>query len=697
MAMNNNTNSAPPTSSVHPVSRTLRTQPSNSRTQPSNPPTQPLNPRRQPSGPTTQPSNPQRQSSDLSTQPSNPRMQSSGPPKPLANPDPSKSSNPRHSLSWEEVQEALKYHAEELFRLMFGSPENTKAPTWYSRGKLSVNMSMQGEKRGLWYNSDSAEGGNLFDLVARKFLNLKSAKDDFSKVLQESARYCGITAGQPVDMHAIKAHAVAREQKRQKAEQHDNPEPSKPRYSFPTEVVQEALNDRAEALFRHAFGEPVRTNTAEWRSREKSSRGMHMQGAKRGLWYDFVSAEGGNLFDLVARLFLSLHSASDDFPRVIREAARYCGIIEDQPVDMRALKERAAKREKEAKEEEEREIRQRMALVKALLEKATPIAGQAGRQTPGQAYLASRGITEVPKNGLSNLPPLPGIAVAGTKFPALVVWARNSAGEITGGQRILVNPDGSRANNDPRKPSFGFVQGSVAKFPARTSRINKNAPLVVAEGPESALSIWYSTGYETWSVFGSSGWVTAPIPLGRPVILAPDRDAPGSQADNAFAKAVMHHLVRGIEPRIAIAPEPVGSKNDLNDTLMRQNGGPAAVRASIERAIDVPEHMKEEARQMKDKARQLMKQQQARQQESQDTRQEASQDTRQDANQDARQQTRPQVNQQANQRVSQQINQQIKRQTRREVNTPRHRTAERGNEDSPSSGHHYEARDGPGF
>ena len=67
--------------------------------------------------------------------------------------------------------------------------------------------------------------------------------------------------------------------------------------------------------------------------------------------------------------------------------------------------------------------------------------------------------------------------------------------------------------------------------------VSKARPPVVAEGPESALSIWQSCGYETWVVFGVSGWKSAPIPTDCEVILAPD-----SPAGRAFCNAVTHHL-----------------------------------------------------------------------------------------------------------------------------------------------------------
>ncbi|WP_419738644.1 AAA family ATPase [Ruegeria sp.] len=366
-------------------------------------------------------------------------------------------------------------------------------------------------------------------------------------------------------------------------------------------AVREALEQRSEDLFREVFGEPVRPGAAEWRARENAGLAMRMRGPKRGLWRDYSAGEGGDLLDLVARAFCGLGSAREDFPRVLEEAARYCGLATDRPVDMTALAVRSAQRARDARIAEQKDAARRAALVKALAGRAVPVEG-----TAAGAYLASRGITALPGDAVAYVPPVPGVGVLSPEHAALVVWAKNDAGEITGGQRILVTPDGSKVETDAgtptavvgtptaivgtptavvRKPSFGAIGGSVARFAAREGL--EDGPLVIAEGPESALSIWQSTGFETWAVFGVSGFKSAPAPLDREVILAPDRDAPDSPAGRAFRKAVAHHLARiegagqGGRLSIAVAPEPVGSKQDLNDTLMREDGGADAVRAAI--------------------------------------------------------------------------------------------------------------------
>lgn len=327
--------------------------------------------------------------------------------------------------------------------------------------------------------------------------------------------------------------------------------------------VKQAAIDRADDLFRMAWGEPLKAGRREWRSSEggkNSALAMQMHGHKRGLWADHKSGTGGDILDFIAVQFLGLQRARDDFPRVIDEAARLCGVNREGPApDLSELEARRSAREAAGRAQEEREAQRRAGLVRALLGRSVSLQG-----TPAQAYLAGRGIDALPP-GLSYLPPVPGAGVLHGQFPALVAWATDEAGTVCGGQRILVNADGTPAQADTRKPAFGAIGGFPCRFPAQV----EGGPLVIAEGPETAAAIWCATGFETWAVFGAGQFETAPLPTDRQVILCPDRDAPGSPAANAFDQACLHHAARGCDLWIAEAPEDEGSKRDLNDTLQR--------------------------------------------------------------------------------------------------------------------------------
>ena len=351
--------------------------------------------------------------------------------------------------------------------------------------------------------------------------------------------------------------------------------------------VKQHLQDRAADLFEQAFGPPLRASDAAWRPKDQTSIVMQMRGTKKGLWHDHSSGEGGDLLDLVAQHFLGKDRANQDFPKVLEAAARFCGIVGTAALETDAeaqarLADKRSEREKQDAMAAAQQRRQREVLIEYLRQQTVGLQSKDASAAAALAYLSSRGIEQLPNEGLAALRSRSqSEAPRGLRdadHEALVVFAYNSEGVVTGGQRILLQGNGQKAEVDVRKPSFGAITGSVAKFSARDDS-KQSGPLVIAEGPESALSIWQATGLETWAVFGVSNWKNAPLPLDREVILAPDRDLPASPAGRAFRKAVAHHLARGCNLKVAVAPELRGSKRDLNDTAMR--AGDDAVRAAI--------------------------------------------------------------------------------------------------------------------
>ena len=290
-----------------------------------------------------------------------------------------------------------------------------------------------------------------------------------------------------------------------------------------------------------------------------------IKGNKRGHWKDFATGEGGDILDLVAVYLCGLSKAVDDFPAVLEAAARWAGIAVEE-VDRAEIDRRRIQRDRAAAAETAREAARKAATLADIIARVQPVEG-----TPAAAYLASRRITSWPEGALAHLPGEPA---------ALIVWAKDDAGKIAGGQRIFVTKAGERALDcdGAKLPKKGF--GTIAGFPARFS--GSDDCLCVAEGPETALSVWAATGAEVWAVFGWTGFKAAPLPLDRPVVFFPDRDPMGPAA-NGFDDAVAHHLVQGVDLWIAIAPEPDGSKSDLNDT--HQRAGLEAVREALEAAI----------------------------------------------------------------------------------------------------------------
>ena len=347
--------------------------------------------------------------------------------------------------------------------------------------------------------------------------------------------------------------------------------------------VKAALELHAEDLFHAAFGKPSNPRGSEWRARERDSISMKMRGKKRGCWFDHAADAGGDLLDLVAATCCGLTSAKSDFPKVLEEAARMTGHLAAESGPWRGFS-KSTPQEQPADDgggDDDEGNAWAAVLVMALIDRIRPVAG-----TPAAAYLRRRGITDLPETGMGWLPPVPDVPVRESRRAALLVWGLNGSLWPMGGQRVLLTPKGFPARNvkdNARKPSFGTTRGAPARFAARTG--TGDGPLVVAEGPESALSVRQATGHEAWAVFGVSNFKSAPLPKGRTVILAPDRDARNSKAARAFRRAAFVQRSRGIDFLIAEAPEPEGSKKDLNDTLKR--AGDDAVRAAIEAARPV--------------------------------------------------------------------------------------------------------------
>ena len=138
-------------------------------------------------------------------------------------------------------------------------------------------------------------------------------------------------------------------------------------------------------------------------------------------------------------------------------------------------------------------------------------------------------------------------------------------------------------DDQPSKPTRGVLDGAYVRLPA----IGDSNTLIIAEGPETGLSVWAATGYETWICLG--GVSRADLPTGRRVIIAKEDDAYGSATDRALSKALVRWKVFGADVAIA-TPWHVRrqDKTDFNDVM--KAAGAAAVRRRIAVAVSDTVH-----------------------------------------------------------------------------------------------------------
>ena len=167
---------------------------------------------------------------------------------------------------------------------------------------------------------------------------------------------------------------------------------------------------------------------------------------------------------------------------------------------------------------------------------------------------------------------------------SIVLAATRDDGTVQAVQLVRLGADGRKADDGrPPKLSNGPQDGALVRLPGDPA-----GPLLVAEGPETGLSVWRATGAETWVALGSI--TKAELPPGRRVVICADDDPrrpiAGKPANAAkqLREAVARWRKHGVDVVVAY-PWPIrrGDKSDFNDTI--KTAGIEAVRARIEAAL----------------------------------------------------------------------------------------------------------------
>lgn len=319
--------------------------------------------------------------------------------------------------------------------------------------------------------------------------------------------------------------------------------------------LKRRLNDRCEEIAVALFGEPKTRNARELRFGTLGSTKVEIAGKYRGRFRSFEAIRGGSMLD-------AIQFANNDctLARAIEIARSYVG---EGPVLP------PPKRSKSAVVDVDRDEARKTALAARLFAEATPIAG-----TPAEKYLRGRAIA---------LSAWPDDAVRWHGDKGMVVFAvRDETGKVIAIQRVFLRPDGSPQLDDDGKKikrTLGARHGRAVVFPGRTG------PLLLAEGPETALSAWYATGFETWATLGSIASVSlAGVPIEREIVVCRDDDARIAPSRKALLDAIRRWRGEGRTVVEALPWERTRrDKSDLNDAL--QACGADYVRARIDEAL----------------------------------------------------------------------------------------------------------------
>ncbi len=339
------------------------------------------------------------------------------------------------------------------------------------------------------------------------------------------------------------------------------------------EELEVLLQSDAKGLAIALLGEPNKRLTdrkaMKWGS--KGSLSLSLQGPKRGSWFNHEAGYGGGPLQLIVHVrFCSYPDAKDWARQWLSLSAEkrtiYTGVHPAAGL-LAKLADATGPDADDAK---------RIATARRLWGASVPVAG-----TLGEHYLTQRRGVPCPPDGW------PDAVRFHPDSRALIVAATTADGDVQAVQRVLLTDDGSKIGAEAAaklcpptaKVTNGVQAGAVIRLPARSP----DAPLLLAEGPETGLSVWAATGAETWIGLGSMTRIE--LPTGRRIAACRDDDPRYSPADLAIRKALRAWRKSGVDI-VGVTPWRVRrfDKSDFNDVIRAEGAG--AARDAVMLALD---------------------------------------------------------------------------------------------------------------
>jgi P4 family phage/plasmid primase-like protien len=290
--------------------------------------------------------------------------------------------------------------------------------------------------------------------------------------------------------------------------------------------IAQALNERIHDLALHFLGQPnkVLSTSAQLRYGHKGSLAVDIAGEKTGQWYDHEEGIGGDALKLVCYKMCLNNGAACIWAK-----------------DWLNMEPKTNAKIKTAK-------------IPDILKSCIPVA-----RTPAETYLQKRGIVKSVPDCLAYRPNAYG------QYGALVAKSTDERGNVLAVQQIYITHEGEKAP----VPVVKRTNKAVEKWAEKSAvRFAGSQPIILAEGVETALSIWQETGRETWACLGLSNIGNAPLPEKSAVTVARDGDVKGSKADVQIKKEIQKLARRGFVVSVATPPDNM----DFNSLLRRDSG-----------------------------------------------------------------------------------------------------------------------------
>ena len=368
------------------------------------------------------------------------------------------------------------------------------------------------------------------------------------------------------------------------------------------ERLRSEVKFKTEAIACDLLGEPNRklSDGRSLRFGEHGKIAVRISGERTGSWYDFSAEKGGDMFALVQDKRGCDFKEAAEYLRgtVGMEATNHSHLKLVHDHENRDLLEKHIK----AKKLEEREAKAKALQVEKLYARARDI----GNRTVAYKYLTEhRGLdlnSVIRANAPSNDIKTAGIYVKDTNdistsnkgkgkyLPALIAFARDKGGNITGGQQIILDSKtAGKADISIPKKSFGKISGSfVDVSDNKDLGAVKGEITIIAEGLETALSVKqglheHSEKHEivkTLCSLGISNIRNYEPYQGERIIIAADNDGVESHTNKTIENARLALEEKGAYVEV-VRPAKSG---DFNDIL--RSDGALAISDSFEAAIN---------------------------------------------------------------------------------------------------------------
>ncbi len=358
-------------------------------------------------------------------------------------------------------------------------------------------------------------------------------------------------------------------------------------WSRESEELRQATRFKADQIARDLLGEPNKklSNGRELKFGDTGKITVRISGEKAGTWYDFAEGKGGDLFDLAQHKLGGDFKMSAEYLRWVVGGTAYTAnthlkLVHDQ--------DNSNITEKHIKEQKAKQI-----VVNKLLGGSKVI--EAG--SVAHRYLTlSRSIT----CDLSNDIKTTSIYEKETNrhLPAVVGFARDAGGNITGGVQILLDSKGNKARVTTPKKSFGRIAGSFIDVGSTQnsssmelqSANRHNNITIIAEGLETALSVKQALSNDL-SNKDNTFKIMCSLGIGNiknykalhseKMIIAADNDGEISITDKTIENAKVELINKGAFVEI-VRP----SKGcDFNDILKDKTLGEQEIQSSFDSAI----------------------------------------------------------------------------------------------------------------